>query len=59
MEHATKYPWSQGMIDNVKEMMDGLLRMQNDFDIDPLVAISLFRGESSVGTAYEKYGNID
>lgn len=30
--------------------------MQSDFDIDPLVAIALFKGESGVGTAYEQYG---
>ena len=51
--------WNDSMRANVEDMMDGLMRMQVDFDIDPLVAIALFRGESSVGTAYKGQYRLD
>ncbi|MBP3596626.1 MAG: C39 family peptidase [Clostridia bacterium] len=54
-----KAGWNASMRANVEDMMDGLMRMQVDFDIDPLVAIALFRGESSVGTAYEGQYRLD
>ena len=53
---VTNAGWPQSQIANVKAMMRGLLKLQSDFDIDPLVAISLFRGESSVGVAYQARG---
>lgn len=53
---VTNAGWRDSEIANVKAMMSGLLRLQSDFDIDPLVAISLFRGESSVGVAYQDRG---
>ena len=43
---------------NIKSMMPGLLKMQDDFNIDPLVAIALFHNESHCGVAYESYGQI-
>ena len=48
--------WTEQRKKNVELMMDGLLAMQSDYNIDPLVAISIFRGESGVGTAYESLG---
>lgn len=56
VDNAKKYPWSADMRSNIVEMMDGLMQLQAEYDIDPLVAISLFRGESSCGVAYEKWG---
>ena len=53
---VTNAGWPQSQITNVEAMMSGLLKLQSDFDIDPLVAISLFRGESSVGVAYQDRG---
>lgn len=55
---VTQMGWSKDRIENIKEMMPGLLKMQTDFDIDPLCALAVFQWESGCGTAYTKYGQI-
>lgn len=53
---ATQMNWSQDRIENIKEMMPGLLAMQKDFDLDPLCALAVFQWESGCGTQYEPGG---
>lgn len=48
-----KIGWSKDRVENIKEMMPGLLKMQTDFDIDPLCALAIFQWESGCGIAYE------
>lgn len=56
---VTQMGWSKNRIENIKEMMPGLLKMQIDFDIDPLCALAVFQWESGCGTEYDKkYGQI-
>lgn len=52
-----KIGWSKDRVENIKEMMPGLLAMQRDFDIDPLCALAIFQWESGCGTAYEPGGS--
>lgn len=54
---VTQMGWSKDRIENIKEMMPGLLKMQTDFDIDPLCALAVFQWESGCGTAYEPGGD--
>ena len=43
---------SESAIANIRSMMDGLMRIQSEFNIDPLAAIAVIQGESGCGTAY-------
>lgn len=54
---VNKMGWRKEIVDNIKEMMPGLLKMQTDFDLDPLCALAVFQWESNCGTAYEPGGS--
>ena len=53
---VTQMGWSKDRIENIKEMMPGLLAMQKDFGVDGLCAVAIFQCESGCGTEYTKYG---
>ena len=54
---ATQMGWSEGIIENIKEMMPGILDMQRDFDVSPLVFLAIAQAESGCGTAYQPGGS--